>query len=309
MSWCLWNDKTSWLLHDWKKMKKFIILIPVYNDWESLTKLINEISIQLKDLKNDVFSFIILNDGSTKSQPKINKPENILSIKILNMKINKGHTICIAYGIHHVLRHEKFDNLILMDGDGEDRPEEVLSLIKKNSENLEKSVIAKRVKRSEGIIFKVLYQIHKLITLIFTGHKINFGNFTFLTKNDLAHLSKEPLLWKSYSASFKKNLKSFTFINSIRGVRFFGPSKMSIFKLILHSLSIIAVFKYQVYLRSAILLIVFSYLSSVFGTFVLFPQILIVLFSLIIFVVSTNKDINNYEKCNENLSSIDEIKH
>ena len=72
---------------------------------------------------------------------------------------------------------------------------------------------------------------------------------------------------------------------------------------------VIAVFKYQVYLRSAILLIVFSYLSSVFGTFVLFPQILIVLFSLIIFVVSTNKDINNYEKCNENLSSIDEIKH
>ena len=290
-------------------MKKFIILIPVYNDWESLEKLINDISIQLKGLKNHVFSFIILNDGSTKSHPKINKPENIFSIKILNMKINKGHTICIAYGIHYILRNEKFDNLILMDGDGEDRPEEVLTLIKKNSENFEKSVIAKRVKRSEGIIFKTLYQIHKLITLVFTGHKINFGNFTFLTKNDLVHLSKEPLLWKSYSASFKKNLKNFTFINSTRGERFFGPSKMSIFKLILHSLSIIAVFKHQVYLRSAILLIVFSYLSPIFGISVLFLQILIVLFSLIIFVVSLRKDINNYEKCNENLSSIDEIAH
>ncbi len=290
-------------------MKKYIILIPVYNDWESLVKLINDISIQLKDFKNSVFSFIILNDGSTKTQPKINKPENIFSIKILNMKINKGHTICIAYGIHYVLRNEKFDNLILMDGDGEDRPEEVLTLIKKNSENLEKSVIAKRVKRSEGAIFKVLYQIHKLITLIFTGHKINFGNFTFLTKNDLVHLSKEPLLWKSYSASFKKNLKSFTFINSIRGKRFFGPSKMSMFKLILHSLSIIAVFKYQVYLRSTILLIFFIFLSSTFGSFILFLQILLVLFSLIIFVVSLKKNINSYEKCNKNLSSIDEITH
>ena len=290
-------------------MKKFIILIPVYNDWESLGKLINDISIQLKDLKNDMFSFIILNDGSTKLQPKIKKPENIFSIKILNMKINKGHTICIAYGIHHILRNEKFDNLILMDGDGEDRPEEVLNLIKKNSENLEKSVVAKRVKRSEGMIFKILYQIHKLITFIFTGHRINFGNFTFLTKNDLDYLSKEPLLWKSYSASFKKNLKNFTFINSIRGKRFFGPSKMSILKLILHSLSIVAVFKYQVYLRSAILLIFFSYLSPTFGTFVLFPQILIVLFSLIIFAVSLNKDINSYEQCNKNLSSINEITH
>ena len=288
-------------------MKKFIILIPVYNDWESLAKLINDISVQLKDLKNDTFSFIILNDGSTKSQPKINKPENIFSIKILNMKINKGHALCIAFGIHYVLKNEKFDNLILMDGDGEDRPEEVLTLIKKNAENLEKSVIAKRVKRSEGMLFKSLYQIHKLITLIFTGHKINFGNFTFLTKNDLANLSKEPLLWKSYSASFKKNLKNFTFINSIRGKRFFGPSKMSIFKLILHSLSIIAVFKYQVYLRSAILLIVFSFLSPILGTFVLFLQMAIVLFSLIIFVVSLDKDIISFEKCYENLSSTDEI--
>ncbi len=290
-------------------MKNFIILIPIFNDWESLTKLINDISIELKDLKNHKFKFIIMNDGSTKQQPKINKPENIFSIKILNMKINKGHTICIAYGIHYVLKNEEFDNLILMDGDGEDRPEEVLNLIKKNSENLEKSVIAKRVKRSEGIVFKVLYQIHKLITLIFTGHKINFGNFTFLTKKDLNSLSKEPLLWKSYSASFKKNLKSFTFINSIRGKRFFGPSKMSILKLLLHSLSIIAVFKNQVYLRSAIFLMIFSFLSPFLGNLVLFLQILIVMFSLIIFIVSLGKNINNYEKCNENLSSINEITH
>ena len=144
-------------------MKKFVILIPVYNDWESLSKLIKDISLQLKDYKNDKFKFVIINDGSTNSQPKINKPENILSIKILNMKINKGHTLCIAYGINFVLKNEEFDNLILMDGDGEDRPEEVLSLVKKNLENLEKSVIAKRVKRSEGILFKSLYQIHKLI--------------------------------------------------------------------------------------------------------------------------------------------------
>ncbi len=288
-------------------MKKFIILIPVFNDWESLIKLINEISIQLKSLKNYNFKFIIINDGSTNSQPEFKKPENIFSIKILNMKINRGHTICIAYGIHYILKNEEFDNLILMDGDGEDRPEEVYNLINKNLENFEKSIIAKRVKRSEGTLFKFLYQIHKLITLIFTGHKMNFGNFTFLTKKDLITLSEEPLLWKSYSASFKKNLKNFTYINSIRGKRFFGPSKMSIFKLLLHSLSIIAVFKYQVFLRSAILLIIFSYLTPILGNFVLLFQISIVIFSIIIFIISLNNQVNSYEKCKENMSSINEI--
>ena len=288
-------------------MKKFIILIPVFNDWESLLKLIKDICLYLKEFKNDKFKFVILNDGSTSPQPKIDKPKNILSIKILNMKINKGHTPCIAYGIHYVLRNEKFDNLILMDGDGEDRPEEVLNLIEKNSKNLEKSVIAKRVKRSEGIIFKFFYQMHKLITLIFTGHNINFGNFTFLTKKDLISLSKEPLLWKSYSASFKKNIKNFTYINSIRGKRFFGPSKMSFFKLVFHSLSIIAVFKYQVYLRSAILLIIFSYLSSILGSAIIIPQILIALFCLVIFSITLTRNDNDYEVRSENLSSIKEI--
>ncbi len=62
-------------------MKKFIILIPVFNDWESLSKLIKDVSLHLKDFKNDKFKFVILNDGSTNSQPKIDKPENILSIK------------------------------------------------------------------------------------------------------------------------------------------------------------------------------------------------------------------------------------
>ena len=288
-------------------MKRFIILIPVFNDWESLIKLTKNISLQLKDLKNAEIKFVILNDGSTKSQPKIDKPENILSIKILNMKINKGHTFCIAYGIHYILNNEEFDNLIIMDGDGEDRPEEVLNLIEKNSKNLEKSVIAKRVKRSEGILFKFSYQIDKLITLIFTGHNINFGNFTFLTKKDLISLSKEPLLWKSYSASFKKNFKNFTYINSIRGKRFFGPSKMSFFKLIFHSLSIIAVFKFQVYFRSALILIILSYLNPILGTFVIFLQILIVLFCLVIFSVSLNKVDDSYEKGSENLNSISEV--
>ena len=288
-------------------MKKFIILIPVFIDWESLSKWIKDISLELNELKKDKFKFVILNDGSTNSRPKFDKPDNILSIKILNMKINKGHTFCIAYGIHYVLKNEEFDNLILMDGDGEDRPEEVKSLIKKNLENLEKSVIAKRVKRSEGILFKFLYQIHKLITLIFTGHNINFGNFTFLTKKDLISLSKEPLLWKSYSASFKKNIKNFTHINSIRGKRFFGPSKMSFFKLIFHSLSIIAVFKYQVCLRSALLLIIFSYLSPILGFVTIIPQILIVLFCLVIFSVSLNKVDDGYEKGSENLNSISEV--
>ena len=85
-------------------MKKIIILIPVFNDWDSLKKLINEIELKIKKLKEYQFRFVIINDGSTIPQPKINKPQDVYSIKVINMKINKGHTSCIAFGINYIIQ-------------------------------------------------------------------------------------------------------------------------------------------------------------------------------------------------------------
>ena len=288
-------------------MKKIIILIPVYNDWESLSKLIAETSSQIKNLKEYSFNYIIVNDGSTLARPNIKVPENIDGIKIINMKTNRGHTTCIAYGIYHVTQNEKFDKLILMDGDGEDRPEEIVTLIKKNLEKSNHSVVAKRVKRSEGILFKILYQTHKLITIIFAGKKINFGNFSLLTREDLFLLSSRKNLWSSYSGTFKKYIKNYEEINSIRGKRYFGPSKMSILKLLLHSFSIIAIFKYNVFLRSSFMIIILAYLSFYVIKLSIIVQILIIIFNLMIFGVSLKK--NNLEINLDNFDKIENILH
>lgn len=288
-------------------MKKIIILIPVYNDWESLKKLILEISNQIENLKKYQFQLIIVNDGSSNLKPDINIPKNIDQIKIINMKNNKGHTACIAFGINYIIKHEKFDNLILMDGDGEDRPEEIIMLINKNNESHNKSVVAKRVKRSEGIFFRTLYKIHKFITLIFTGHKINFGNFTLLVKNDTLLINTKPNIWNSYSGTFKKYIKNYNEIDSIRGQRYFGPSKMSIFKLLLHSFSIIAIFKYNVFLRSTFMILLLAYLSNYMTNISIFLQISIVIFNLIIFVVSLKKD--DLKNNLNNLDKIEDIQH
>ena len=236
-------------------MKKIIILIPVFNDWESLKKLIKEINENIQNFKDIKFECLIVNDASTIAQPKIIKPINISSIEILNMRENRRHARCNAFGIRYIFKNKEFDNLILMDGDGEDRPEEIKSLVKKIIENPILSVVAKRVKRSEGFLFQLLYQVHKLITYIFTGKNVNFGNYCILTKNDVKKLHSKPSLWSSFSGSVKKNLNPLNEINSIRGLSYFGPTQMSLFKLIIHSLSVIAVFKYQVFLRSALIII------------------------------------------------------
>ena len=290
-------------------MKKIIILIPVYNDWESLNKLLNEINENIQFFNDINFECLIINDASSIHPPELYKPTNFKSVELLNMRNNKGHARCNAFGIRYIFQNKKFDNLILMDGDGEDRPEEIKSLIKKIKENSNLSVVAKRVKRSEGLFFQSLYQLHKLITFIFTGQSINFGNYSILTRNDVEKLHTKASLWSSYSGSVKKNIKPLQEINSIRGLRYFGPSQMSLFRLIIHSLSIIAVFKYNVFLRSTLMIIALAYLNSYLGSLVILSQILIVIFNLIIFIVSLREKEKDLVNSHNNLESIKKIIH
>ena len=290
-------------------MKKVIILIPVFNDWDSLKKLIEEINENIKDFKDINFECLIVNDASTVDRPKLIKPNHIKSFEILNMKKNKGHARCNAFGIRYIFQNKQFDHLILMDGDGEDRPVEIKSLINTANEKPNISVVAKRVKRSEGPFFQFLYQVHKLITIIFTGKKIDFGNYSILIKKDIEKIYSEASLWSSFSGTVKKNIKKINEINSFRGLRYYGPSQMSLFKLLIHSFSIIAVFKYQVFLRSTFMIIVLSYLNMYLGNFSILLQILIIIFNLLIFMTSLRENENDLIISHENLRDIEIITH
>lgn len=290
-------------------MKKIIILIPVFNDWESLIKLLKEIDENIKDIKNISFQCLVVNDASTITQPDLQKPKNITSLKILNMKTNKGHARCNAFGIKYINDNEKFDYIILMDGDGEDRPVEIKSLIDKIKQEPKKTVVAKRIKRSEGLFFQMLYKIHKLITLLFTGKNINFGNYSCITKNDANILSTKASLWSSYSGSVKKNIVYLNEVNSQRGIRYFGPSQMSFFKLLVHSFSIIAVFKYFVLLRSIIFILLFFLLKSYLGKISFLIIFLIFLFNFLIFMTSLRESEIELSKSQLNLKNITEITH
>ena len=290
-------------------MKKIIILLPVYNDWESLTKVLEEINSVIKDIQKYKFECIIINDSSTIEKPKIIKPKSFNSLKIINMKENRGHARCNAFGLRYINSNETYDYVIVMDSDGEDRPIEIKDLINKISENPDTSVVARRVKRAEGLIFQTLYQIHKLITFIFTGKKVNFGNYSCLTKRDIIILSDKASLWSSFSGTVKKNLTNLNETDSIRGLRYFGPSKMSLFNLIIHSFSIIGVFKYTVFLRSTFMIIILSFLINALGSIAITIQILIVFFNLLIFIVSMRENEKALIESNDNILNENEITH
>ena len=164
---------------------KIKILIPVYNDWQSVSKVVNEINNLFSKDKIEV-SIIILNDASNHDRSnEDNNLENIHSLKILNMKMNQGHARCIATGLKYIYEKEDFDYVIPMDGDGEDRPEEIKEFLNKIKDSNNRPIVGERVKRSESLFFQICYKIHKLITFIFAGKSIKFGNYSCLSKSSV----------------------------------------------------------------------------------------------------------------------------
>ena len=289
-------------------MKKFIILIPLYNDWKSVSKLLKEIDLLIANWELEV-SVLIINDASNEVRLGMDSNfKKIKSVKILNMKKNQGHGRSLATGLKFITERESFDYVIPMDADGEDRPEELNLLFNKSKEHPGTVITADRVKRSEGLLFKFCYQIHKYLTFIFTGHLIKFGNYTFLPKDSVLKMTEEPSTWVSFSGSLTKLIPNRVSIPSIRSLRYFGPSKMSFFKLLIHSLSIIAVFKRTTFLRSLIflsvyLLLIFQSLS--FITLLPVFLILILLFSVV--WVSNRENLDQFKKSLDNISSIDDF--
>ncbi len=284
---------------------KYVILIPIYNDRESLKSLVENINSEIKDLNHEI-SLVIINDAS--SQQIIDTYANIESIssfEIINMKENRGHARCIASGLKYIFEKKDFDFVIPMDGDGEDRPEEIKNFIQLSEQSGEKSITGERVKRSEGLFFQVCYQFHKFLTLAFTGQSIKFGNFTCLSKSTVKKMLEEKATWNSFSGSLKKVEKDLISTPSIRGKRYFGPSQMSFFNLLKHSLSIISVFRKTVLIRSALFIIFYILLIKSYASVI--TSLPLVLLLIMIYSISSLALRENIEEFNNSLTNIHDI--
>ena len=290
-------------------MKKYIILIPIYNDRESLTRLVENINSEIESGNSEI-SIIVINDASSQQIiDEYQNTENISSIEIINMKENRGHARCIASGLKYIYEKKEFDYVIPMDGDGEDRPEEIKNFIQLAEKSNNQSIVGDRVKRSESLFFKLCYLFHKYLTLAFTGQSIKFGNFTCLSRSTIEKMLKEKATWNSFSGSLKKTEKNLLSTPSIRGIRYFGPSKMSFFSLLKHSLSIISVFRKTVLIRSA-LFIVF-YILLIKSNASIITSIPLVLLLIMIYSISSlalRENIDEFDKSLENIIEIEKVK-
>tara|TARA_B100000161_G_C33523421_1_gene402307 strand:+ start:428 stop:1297 length:870 start_codon:yes stop_codon:yes gene_type:complete len=288
---------------------KIKILIPVFNDWQSVSKLTEEIN-SLPINPEHIISLIIVNDASNHDRPDDEKNfENIQSIKILNMKKNQGHARCIATGLKYILEKEDFDYVIPMDGDGEDRPEEIVEFLSKIENSNGRTIVGERIKRSENLIFQICYQLHKLLTLTFAGKSIKFGNFTCLPKSSVEKMVNEKATWNSFSGSLRKIEDNLMSIPSKRGERYFGPSKMSFYNLIKHSLSIISVFRKTFLIRSGLFIILYIlFIKSNASIITAIPLIFLLIAVYSVSNLALRENMDEFDKALSNINDIENIK-
>lgn len=223
--------------------KNIYCLTPVFNDWESFTILLQEVTKIRQQFTNYNFFIVAVNDGSTEDLSKDFSFIDI-PISILNLKINIGHQRAIAVGLQYIYNEvSDYDFVVVMDSDGEDKPQDIKELINKAEQEQEKKIIfAQRKKRQESAFFKTGYFFYKYLFYFLTGQKISFGNFSVIPKKLLSKVVHQNNIWNHYSGGIIQSKIPFEKVLIDRGKRYKGVSKMNFNSLIIHGLSSIAVY-------------------------------------------------------------------
>jgi len=220
---------------------QIMIAMPVYEDWESAFKLTVAIDSVLRKNAELRAKVLFIDDGSTTSTcPSESnlRLEAISEVSVLKLRRNLGHQRAIAVALAYINTHCSADALVVMDADGEDRPEDILRMLDvMKAADRPIAVFAERGKRLETPMFRLFYRLYTILHLMLTGRSIRFGNFSIIPWTDLDSLIAYPELWNHYAATFLKSRLPYTSLRCNRGTRIAGRSRMDFTSLVVHGLS------------------------------------------------------------------------
>jgi polyisoprenyl-phosphate glycosyltransferase len=247
-------------------INQIIFLIPVYNDWDAVNHLIKNIAALLNQHQSIEASFYLINDGSTE-QPgyQFSSPYNI---HIIHLQLNLGHQKALAIGLAYIQQHVNCNNVVVMDGDGEDRPEEVLNLLQASNLS-DKIVLAQRKARKENLEYQFFYFLYKLLFKTLTGKTIAYGNFMVLPKWALDKIVYYSEIWSNLPGAILKSGLPYTPVATQKGLRYAGQSKMNFNALFLHGLGAISVFIDLIVSRLLLFSVILILLSLIGGVLIL----------------------------------------
>jgi hypothetical protein len=247
------------------------ILVPVYNDWPAVAVLMARLD-QALSAHGRRAAVLMIDDGSLAPPDNPDRayvPAALDPIEILHLRRNLGHQRAIAIGLAYLESRGGSDAVVVMDGDGEDRPEDVVRLLEALERDGSRRVIfAERTRRSEGALMSVLYWCYRMLHRVITGERVRVGNFSVIPAARLRTLVAVSDLWNHYAAAVFHARIPFTTIPTSRGTRYVGRSQMNFVGLVTHGLSAMSVFGDRIGVR--LLIAAFAVIVAATAAAVLF---------------------------------------
>lgn len=231
--------------------KSLLIVTPVFNDWISFGTLLAEIDRAMSDWNMNV-DVVAVDDGSSQSpwlDAAIKSLRNIRDVTIVSLAVNLGHQRAIATGLAHANRLGTYDLCLVMDSDGEDRPEDIAAMLRMSVANPGAVIVAKRAQRSENWRFRAFYKVYKAMFRLLTGRVIDFGNFCLIPGNQLGRIAHMAELWNHFAGALVRSRIPLVSTDTVRGTRYAGQSTMNFVSLVVHGLSAISVFSDFMFVR------------------------------------------------------------
>ena len=249
-----------------------VVIIPIYDDWIAARQTLQEIDQAVKCHAIPFPLEVLLVDDASPTaleHPDDLNYEVIRRIRTLHLRRNLGHQRAIAIGLAYAYHHLSYRAILVMDGDGEDKPQDIPRLVEKLLETDERQVVfAERARRSEGLLFTAFYHFYRLLHVSLTSIKVRFGNFCILPPKPVAALMVSADLWNNFSATIVKSRTPYTSIPTHRGNRYAGKSKMNFTGLVLHGLSAFSVHGEIIGIRMSLMIGGISFLIALALAFV-----------------------------------------
>jgi glycosyltransferase involved in cell wall biosynthesis len=233
-------------------MKSLAIVVPIYDDWASAKILLERLNHVAKTIEATLF-ITLVDDGSNEPShgllAEVSGLTSLGGVEIVHLALNVGHQRAIAIGLCFVVDHHDFDAVLVMDGDGEDPPESIATLLNQAGAREDFCIVAQRRKRRETVAFRLSYLLYKGVFRLVTGREINFGNFSLISRGNAHRLAMISDLWNNLPAAVLRSRLAFDRVPIDRGQRYAGKSKMNFVSLIVHGMSGIAVYSETIFVR------------------------------------------------------------
>jgi polyisoprenyl-phosphate glycosyltransferase len=244
---------------------KIAIVVPVYNDWASFVELVSALDAVVADWGQGVH-LVAVDDGSIDRDDRLGEAfaglSNLAEVTLCRLVSNLGHQRAIAVGLSELCRDEEVDAVIVMDSDGEDRPEDLPALKDAFLADPDRIVVAQRARRSEGWWFRVLYRLYRLTFLLLTGRRIDFGNFLLIPRRFIEPLTHSGLIWNHLASAVVRLRLPVRRVPTARGRRYAGTTKMNPVSLVIHGLSAMSVFSDTVFVRVLLVSLLLSLMTA-----------------------------------------------